>query len=62
MPHFKAFATVNLLLLIFFNLFKSLVELEFLIVATAPYFEHTAPLTYSLCLNMCNDIIYFTDQ
>ena len=28
---------------------QSLVELESVIVATAPYFEHTAPLTYSLC-------------
>ena len=28
---------------------QSLVELESVIVATASYFEHTAPLTYSLC-------------
>ena len=29
---------------------QSLVELESVIVATAPYFEHTAPLTYYLFL------------
>ena len=29
---------------------QSLVELESAIVATTPYFEHTAPLTYSLCV------------
>ena len=28
---------------------QSLVELESVIVATTPYFEHNAPLTYSLC-------------
>ena len=28
---------------------QSLVELEYVIVATVPYFEHIAPLTYSLC-------------
>ena len=27
---------------------QSLVELESVIVVTSPYFEHTAPLTYSL--------------
>ena len=43
MPHFKGFAMINLLLL-----FLSLVELESVIVATTPYFGHTAPLTYSL--------------
>ena len=31
---------------------QSLVELESVIVATAPYFEHTAPLTYSLWAQM----------
>ena len=31
---------------------QSLVELESVIVATAPYFEHTAPLTYSLWLEL----------
>ncbi len=30
---------------------KSLVDLESVIVATAPYFEHTASLNYSLCLS-----------
>lgn len=30
---------------------QSIVELESVIVATAPYFEHTAPLNYSLCLS-----------
>ena len=29
---------------------QSLVDLESVIVATAPYFEHNAPLTYSLCV------------
>ena len=33
---------------------QSLVELESVIVATGPYFEHNAPLTYSLCQLCCN--------
>ena len=37
---------INLLLLFFVA--TSLVELEYVIVATAPYFEHTSPLTYLL--------------
>ena len=44
-PPFKDFAMMNLL---FCSHIQSLVELASVIVATAPYFEHTAPLTYSL--------------
>ena len=46
MPHFKGFAMMNDYC--FCSHIQSLVELESVIVATAPYFEHTAPLTYSL--------------
>ena len=42
MPHFKGFAMMNLLLL--FMYIQSLVELEFEILATTSYFEHTALL------------------
>ena len=56
MPHFKGFAMMNLLLLqacttmyCFCTHMQSLIELESIILATTPYFEHTAPLTYSLC-------------
>ena len=42
------FAMMNLLPLFFVATFKSLVELESVIVSTAPYFELTDPLTYSL--------------
>ena len=51
MPHFKGFAIMNLLLL-FFSHIQSHVELKSLIVATTPYFEHTALLTYSLCMEV----------
>ena len=50
MPQFKGSAEINLLLLFFCSHIQSLVELESVIVATAPYFERTAPLTYSLWL------------
>ena len=45
---------INLLLLFFCSHILSLVELESVIaiVATAPYFEHTAPLSYSLWLKV----------
>ena len=42
MLHFKGFAIVEFATTVF-------VELESVLVATAPYFEHTAPLTFSLC-------------
>ena len=41
--YFKGFAMMNYCLHI-----QSLVVLESEILASAPYFEHTAPLTYSL--------------
>ena len=49
MPHFKGFAVMNLLLL-FYSHIQSLIKLESVIIATTPYFEHTVPLTYSLCV------------
>ena len=37
---------------------QSLVELGSVIVVTAPYIEHTAPLTYSLCIWPNTTILY----
>ena len=43
---------MNLHTTVFFSQIQSLVELESVIVETAPpYFEHTAPLTYFLWQN-----------
>ena len=50
MSHFKGFAMMNYS---FCSHTKSLLELESAIVATTPYFEHTAPLTYSLWCTVC---------
>ena len=51
MLHFKGFAMMIELatMYCFCSHIQSLVELESVIVATTPYFEHTTPLTYSLC-------------
>ena len=38
---------------------QSLVELESVIEVTAPYFEHTAPLTYSLCFAIVPGYVVF---
>ena len=48
MPHFKGFAMINFLVHTVFVATFSHFSLESVIVVTAPYFEHTAPLTYSL--------------
>ena len=55
MPDFKGFALT--LLLLFFSHIQSLVELETVIVATTPYFEHT--LTYSLWLSLESNLLQF---
>ena len=47
MPHLEGFVIINLHYC-FCCPIQSLVKLESVIVATAPYFEHTDPLTYSL--------------
>ena len=39
---------------------QSLVELESVIVATATYFEHTAPLTYSLWKYLWSKLLFHT--
>ena len=44
----------------FFIHIQSLVELESEIVATAPYFEHTAPLTSCLLLSMWFSFVFYS--
>ena len=52
MPHFKRFCHDKFATTVFCSHIQSLVELESVIVATAPDFEHTATLTYSLWLKV----------